>query len=347
LKNIFLSGYFNKVYLYVRQNILKMKKAALLLIVIFSAVLFASLCFKGSYPAASEADCWQKAALHAHSTVSDGTLAPEQVISEYKKRGYSVVAVSDHNRVFSCSKLSNDSDLLCIEAEEWGAKRHMLLLNLHAPPLPADSLNETAERAASLGAFVIPAHPGFSTIAWSEEEINSTPNITALEIFNAQHDSRPLYYWDLLLSAGKRIYGIADDDMHKINSIDSAHVEICMKNLSGEEFSSAFASGLFYSTTGVLMKEKFSAECGSSVYQMGSTANCSNPILKAVISASKKGSYLANVSIISNGIPVFSTGRCRSPCTILYNASESGYYRLEAADSLGKRLWSNPIWINQ
>ena len=37
-----------------------------------------------------------KTNLHTHSTVSDGKLSPEELKEEYKKRGYSVVAFTDH-----------------------------------------------------------------------------------------------------------------------------------------------------------------------------------------------------------------------------------------------------------
>ena len=37
-----------------------------------------------------------KANLHCHSTVSDGKLSPEEMKAEYQKRGYSVIAYTDH-----------------------------------------------------------------------------------------------------------------------------------------------------------------------------------------------------------------------------------------------------------
>ncbi|NLX13208.1 MAG: hypothetical protein GXY44_06070 [Phycisphaerales bacterium] len=38
-----------------------------------------------------------KANLHTHTTQSDGSLTPDQVIDEYHKRGYSILAITDHN----------------------------------------------------------------------------------------------------------------------------------------------------------------------------------------------------------------------------------------------------------
>lgn len=39
-----------------------------------------------------------KANFHTHTTQSDGRLSPEQVIDEYHQRGYSVLAITDHDR---------------------------------------------------------------------------------------------------------------------------------------------------------------------------------------------------------------------------------------------------------
>ena len=37
---------------------------------------------------------WLKAALHTHSTVSDGTLAPDRLVQSYVEAGFDIVAIS-------------------------------------------------------------------------------------------------------------------------------------------------------------------------------------------------------------------------------------------------------------
>ena len=44
--------------------------------------------------------CFYKANLHCHTTVSDGSITPEEIKNIYKGKGYSVVAYTDHD-VFS------------------------------------------------------------------------------------------------------------------------------------------------------------------------------------------------------------------------------------------------------
>lgn len=54
---------------------------------------------------------WYKANLHCHTSVSDGNFTPERVKEEYKKRGYSIVAYTDHQLMVNHSYLA-DADFL-------------------------------------------------------------------------------------------------------------------------------------------------------------------------------------------------------------------------------------------
>lgn len=58
-----------------------------------------------------------KANLHTHSTNSDGRLSPEQVKAEYKKRGYSVLALTDHEHLIDNSHLNDDGFLTITSCE--------------------------------------------------------------------------------------------------------------------------------------------------------------------------------------------------------------------------------------
>lgn len=62
-----------------------------------------------------------KANLHCHSTYSDGHLTVEQIKDEYKKRGYSIIAFTDHDHVIDNSRL-NDKDFLTITSCEMAIK---------------------------------------------------------------------------------------------------------------------------------------------------------------------------------------------------------------------------------
>ncbi len=67
-----------------------------------------------------------KANLHSHSTVSDGGWTPQEMKEEYMKRGYSILAITDHNIMADHSYLSDENFLALMgweldqtEAKPW------------------------------------------------------------------------------------------------------------------------------------------------------------------------------------------------------------------------------------
>lgn len=79
-----------------------------------------------------------KAAMHTHSTVSDGRCTPAEVKEIYKSMGYSVVAFTDHSRMV-CHNDLTDSDFLAINGYEFdvtqtipGYKSRCYHLNFYA-----------------------------------------------------------------------------------------------------------------------------------------------------------------------------------------------------------------------
>ena len=58
-----------------------------------------------------------KACLHTHSTISDGKMSPEEVKERYKSKGYSILALTDHEICLSHPEL-NDEDFLTLTSYE-------------------------------------------------------------------------------------------------------------------------------------------------------------------------------------------------------------------------------------
>ena len=52
-----------------------------------------------------------KANLHCHTVLSDGRWTPEQVKEEYKKHGYSIVAITDHEHLVEHHDLTDENIL--------------------------------------------------------------------------------------------------------------------------------------------------------------------------------------------------------------------------------------------
>ena len=52
-----------------------------------------------------------KANLHCHTTVSDGSLSPEDTKAVYKEQGYSIIAYTDHDVMIDHDDLRDESFL--------------------------------------------------------------------------------------------------------------------------------------------------------------------------------------------------------------------------------------------
>lgn len=70
-----------------------------------------------------------KANLHCHSKYSDGRLSVEELKEEYKKRGYSIIAFTDHEHLIDNSHL-NDDEFLAITSCEIAIKEDANLSTL-------------------------------------------------------------------------------------------------------------------------------------------------------------------------------------------------------------------------
>lgn len=56
-----------------------------------------------------ESGQFYKANLHSHSTMSDGKFTPDEMKAEYQKRGYSVIAYTDHNVMVPHPELTDEN----------------------------------------------------------------------------------------------------------------------------------------------------------------------------------------------------------------------------------------------
>ena len=63
-----------------------------------------------------------KASLHTHSTVSDGRLSPKELKNEYMKKGYSVIAYTDHETFIRQNHLT-DENFVALNGVELGASK--------------------------------------------------------------------------------------------------------------------------------------------------------------------------------------------------------------------------------
>src|SRR5205814_5305279 len=85
--------------------------------------------------------------LHLHTTFSDGTYSPEEVVREAKRHGLATIALTDHDTVEGCARMADACAAAGIEfipgseltAEAEGRELHILgyYLDTHDPGLRA------------------------------------------------------------------------------------------------------------------------------------------------------------------------------------------------------------------
>ena len=226
------------------------------------------------------AGAWFKGNTHTHTTESDGDSSPEYVARWYKDHGYDFLVLSDHNVFTDPATLSQlvDDGFLLIPGEEVtssfdGASVHVNGLNIpHVVEAKfAESLVATIQANVDAVREVegVPHinHPNFQ---WSFgiEELRQIERDRLLEIWNGHptvHNQGGSgtpgleEVWDVLLTGGKRIYGIAVDDAHHFQGEfdrDRANpgrgwIAIRATALDPLLLMEALEAGDFYASTGV------------------------------------------------------------------------------------------------
>ena len=84
-------------------------------------------------------------------------------------------------------------------------------------------MQNAVNAANDKGGFAIAAHPNWSSTIWSISDLINLQNYTAMEIYNKvierlSPDPYAVKKWDSVLITGKKIFGVAVDDMHQVNA---------------------------------------------------------------------------------------------------------------------------------
>jgi hypothetical protein len=195
---------------------------------------------------------WHKGQLHCHTAESDGELSPQEVLALYRKLGFELVALADHNLVTRASS----SGILVIGQEygrgstESSGRGHMVGLNVYAFPNPGASAQRRINRMASQGGVVFLSHPD-TGVGWSTAVMRSLHSYVGIEVYNCNHDESAVGKWDELLTAGKRVWGFAVDDAHYLDQFGKGWVMVRFPGEpSTKKVLAALRRGSFYSTQG-------------------------------------------------------------------------------------------------
>jgi len=282
---------------------------------------------------------WFKAALHVHTTTSDGDVDVPTRIGQYREAGYDVVAITDHWKTNDLSGFSDETFLAICGMEAHPAtgtgapSHHFVCLGLPHPfelakDMPAQALIDKAKAA---GAKIIYAHPYWT--AHSMEEMMEVSGYCGVEVFNAVCDLMASkgynqVHWDQLLNKGRIVAGLATDDVHKSKDLDLGWTMVRAPALTQENILAAIESGCFY------------ASCGPAVEDF----RIENNTVRIRCSSSAVIRFFYNGS---GGGRTFRAepGQALSSAEWTFGGGKRSiqWIRAEVVDADGRHAWTNPL----
>jgi hypothetical protein len=298
---------------------------------------------------------WFKGNTHTHTTESDGDSSPEYVARWYKDHGYEFLILSDHNALTDPATMAHlvDDGFLLIPGEEVTSSFedravHVNGLNLleMVEPRRESTLSGTVQAnvdAVREGAGV--PHINHPNYGWSlgPGDLARVGGYRLLEIFNGHpsvHNHGGGGYpgmeevWDILLTQGKRIYGIAVDDAHHFQgefSRDRANpgrgfVVVRVPGRDAGEIVRALEEGRFYASTGVELED---------VVVEPTTLE---------VRIKPRSTFRYTTEFIGEGGRVLAT--VHGPVARFHLTRFEPYVRARVTDSGGARAWVQPVFVS-
>ena len=233
---------------------------------------------------------WFKGNLHTHTTESDGDAPPPHVAEWYKTQGYDFLVISDHNHLTVLQEAANHPDdwPLLIPGEEVTSRLFGNTVPVHVNAIGIDSVIEPAEldsaqktlqenvdRIRKAGGLPSINHPNYK---WTltTEHIVETRGAWAVEVYNGHPGSNSNggggcpsveTMWDMALTSGNRIFGVATDDSHHYQTMSPLKanpgrgwIVVKAERATRPELFEAMSKGDFYSSSGVVIKELKNSE---------------------------------------------------------------------------------------
>ena len=237
---------------------------------------------------------------HTHTLNSDGDSPPDSVARWYRDHGYQFLFITDHEKLTDPQPLNarfgSPGKFLVIAGQEVTQRvadstHHRAVRQAHVNSLGAISVvmpqgerglargitmregyADNVARIRAAGGIPQINHPNF---IWSVrlEDLVALPDSVLMEIANAHTgvnnggdgDSVPSVeaLWDSLLTRGKTIFGVADDDSHSFKLQDADAFELTRPGrgwivvradtLTRDAILGGIRRGDFYSSTGVAL----------------------------------------------------------------------------------------------
>ena len=306
---------------------------------------------------------WYKANLHCHTVLSDGKWTKEQVKEEYRKKGYSIVAFTDH-RHYGWHPELQDENFLPIagfEADmdepyripgDWNRCKtyHLNFYDTNPAAHAGFTAPQPPQRYGdmySLNAFIKELneqrflccynHPFWSLQNY--EDYKDLRGLFAMEIYNHGCELDGLYgyapqSYDEMLRTGMQLTCLATDDNHDrhplgdpLNDSFGGWTVIRAQTLTYPDVMDALQKGAFYASTGPELKELFIQDNALHI-------RCS-PVEKIYVITESRSCKM------KLACPVETIDEAVFPLT-----GNEGYIRVDCRDAAGHHAYSNAYRLN-
>jgi hypothetical protein len=294
---------------------------------------------------------WLRCALHAHTTNSDGELAPDLLVQHYGRAGYDVLALTDHwvRTVERSTKQVLVIPSVELNAEAGGQEHdaHVLALGVEADPeIPDDRfapLSDVVAWIAANGGVPYLAHTSWSGLR--TEQWDDCPGLVGIEVWNAGCELEigrgdASVHWNEALERGARLFALATDDSHH-PGFDSGFASTWVRaaERSQEAVLDALRTGAFYGSTGPTIY-------GVEMDDEWVSVRCSPAASVTLVSSRYRGAR-ANAGRMGyrhNAVVVETDHDGLLTAVRLERPYGTPFGRVEVADESGRRAWTNPLW---
>jgi hypothetical protein len=297
---------------------------------------------------------WYKGNTHTHTLNSDGDSTPDDVVRWYREHGYRFLVLSDHNFLTSVDGLNAlhgaDEQFLLIKGEEVTDRLedkpiHINGLDVSGTVDPqhghtvVDVIQRDVDAIRKAGGVPHVNHPNFGW-AISGDDLQRLDRTKLFEVYNGHHLVNNVggggvpgmeEVWDRLLSNGKVMYGIADDDAHVFKQPGNPDVPgpgrgwivVRAERLAPRPIVDAIERGDFYASTGVELSDYVVTD-------------------KAIaITIKQQASSKYRIQFIGRNGRLL-TEAISSPATYTFTGDER-YVRARILESNGRMAWTQPV----
>lgn len=300
---------------------------------------------------------WYKGNTHTHTTYSDGDSPPEVVVDWYAEHGYDFLFLTDHNAIIPDDHLARlqRGGLAIWQGEEVTmAAVHVNGLGLRETILPkqpgssarereviegrAERIRWAVERILAQGGVAHVNHPNFLW-ALSIDDLLEAGDFGLMEVANGHNlvgnlgdDEHPSTesLWDRLLSADRRVWGVASDDAHHFRRWGDAYANPGRGWLQVEADSDRMTdilegmrAGRFYASSGLELA-LYEADRSALRLELADDA--------------------AHFDLIGRGGEVLDRAEGTGARFAMPDGL-GGYVRVRATDLVGRQLWTQPLFL--